>query len=182
MSHTFSHDEIIICDGAVLPITNNVENENSSENGEHDQMSSKLALLFDTGRMQFLDLSLNWNGEIEDEGEFDIDLSSSISFPTEGAMREQGEDVDRPFSTETSLGDGSNLVFLHQSGLLLYKCSSSCLLALILDSACKVVGSFELLPHTITATMIGNENEGSPLRGPYTHYRASIFFLLSGCL
>jgi hypothetical protein len=152
-------------------------------------MSSKLALLFDTGRMQFLDLSLNWNGEIEDEGEFDIDLSSSISFPTEGARREQGEDVDRPFSTETSLGDGSNLVYLHQSGLLLYKCSSSCLLALILDSACKVVGSFELLPHTITATMIGNENEGSPLRGPYTHWtelgiveRQSSFFYRVACV
>ena len=146
--------------------------EDRSGNDDHDQVlaSSKIALLFDTGRMQFIDLSLNGNGEIIDEGEFDIDINSSVSFPTEGVTRDQGEDEDRACSAETSLGDGSNLVYLHQCRLLLYKCSSSCLLALILDSTGKVTGSFELLPHTITATMLGNENEGETLRGPYTHW------------
>ena len=170
VSHSFSHDETIICDGVLIPSRDNDSKETDFKNIGHHKTSCKIALLLDNGQMQFLDLSLQ-NGDIEDEGEFDIDLGSSISFPTEGVRRTSGADVDNQFSTATSLGEGSKLSYLHQSSLLLYKCSSSCVLALILDDTGKVVGSFELLPHTINTAMIGNENEGHSLRGPYTNWK-----------
>ncbi len=136
----------------------------SNQQSIGSKSSSKIAVLLDTGRLNILTLTVDLNGNIEDGGDFTIGCEEGVSFPTEG-IRRCGLSAEPPGATTRSLGEGQLLKYLHQSGLLLYKCTSSPLIALMVDNSGKILKSFEFLPHVLSKEICG-----SHITSPYTHW------------
>jgi len=128
----------------------------------------KLYILLDTGRLHAVEMRFDANDEIDDHASRYLESGDCVALPTEGVSSFQGLDPASAGSTSRSLGEGSSLDFLSQSRLLLYKCVSSCVLALVLDNKANVVGSFEFLPNVITSDNLGFGSEGFYMTGPYT--------------
>lgn len=102
---------------------------------------TKLAILLDTGRLYFIALAVDEDGNLEDHGESYIEIGSGLSFPSGGVRRYLGGNPLPEGSKATTFGEGSVVQYLRQSNLLLYQCVSSCCVALILDDG-EICGSF----------------------------------------
>ena len=131
-------------------------------------IETKLALLLDTGRLYFISLTIDEDGNLEDHGESYIEIGAGVSFPSAGIRRYCGGDPVPKGSSATTFGEGVYLAYLRQSNLLLYQCQSSCCIAMLLDDDGVICGSFELLPNLISADVIGGH---SSVAGPYTHFQ-----------
>ncbi|KAL9190922.1 hypothetical protein ACHAXT_000628 [Thalassiosira profunda] len=131
-------------------------------------IETRLALILDTGRLYFLNLTVDEEGNLEDHGESYIEVGSGVSFPTGGIRRYNGSDPIHSGATSTSFGDGLFLAYLRKSNLLLYQCSSSCCIAMLLDDDGGICGSFELLPNVVAAEDIGSHYG---VAGPYAHFQ-----------
>lgn len=125
--------------------------------------------LYDDGRMRVIDFGLDMNGALETKGELIIDQDKVLSFPLPRKSHQDSMSFDLEDSNAKTLGEGSSLDFLPQSGLLLYKCSTSDLIAFTLDDNCEITGSFEFLPRIISCDVIGDPTIGS-VYGPYTNF------------
>ena len=132
---------------------------------------SKMFLLLENGRLHVVDLKTSSNGRLESPGDQQhIEPSECISLSMTGVRPRSGSSVGHQGSSTRTLGEGSRLAYLKQSRILLYKCTSSCVLALMLDKKGGVEGSFELIPHTITSEIIGETSDGHSISCPYTHW------------
>lgn len=134
------------------------------------QAEAKMYMLLENGRLHSIDLRINAEGRIDSPIGQPCELSGSISLPTSGVRQRSGSLVGEAGTNSKSFGEGSNITYLKQSRVLLYKCASSCVLALMLDSTGNVEGSFELMPHVLTSEMITGELDGYAIVGPFSHW------------
>ena len=134
----------------------------------HGKCVIKLFILLDTGRVHAVEVRFDANEEIEEEASRFLESGDCISLPIGGVRSYQGLDPACAGSTSRSLGEGSSLDFLPQSRLLLYKCVSSSVLALIVDDKANVIGSFEFLPNVLSSDNLGLASEVYFMTGPYT--------------
>ena len=166
--YTLAYEDVLIRSGTLI---GNVDKDTSGESNNWEASSTvRMALMFDSGRLHFSDMAVDSNGDLEDQGESYIECGDGAPFPTAGIRRYGSATPGSPGSTSTSFGEGSSVVYLKQSGLLLYKCISSCLVALILDDQGKVAGSFELLPHVLTSEKLGTGVDGYSISAPYSNW------------
>jgi hypothetical protein len=141
---------------------------------------SKMFLLLENGRLHVVDLKTSPEGKLESPGEQQHFEPSECVSLNMGGVRLRSGCVGHPGSSTRTLGEGSCLAYLKQSRVLLYKCSSSCVLALLLDRNGDVEGSFELLPHIISAEALDGScthpstteasSSTNVISGPYTHW------------
>jgi len=131
-------------------------------------IDTKLALLLDTGRLYFISLTIDEEGNLEDHGESYIEIGAGLSFPSAGIRRYSGGEPGVLGATATTFGEGVYLAYLRQANLLLYQCVSSCCIAMLLDEDGAICGSFELLPNMIAADELGGHYG---VLGPYTHFQ-----------
>ena len=173
--YTLAYEDVIIRGAALIRPKVNTSyediNSESSQNDAREAICSKMVLLFDSGRLHMTDISLDSNGDLEDQGESYIECGDGISFPTSGVRRYNGGSAGAPGSSSTSFGEGSSLIYLSQSGLLLYKCISSSLIAFNLDENGNIIGSFEFLPHVINTETLAMGMEGHSISDPYTQWK-----------
>ena len=138
----------------------------------HPSTSVRLVILLDNGRLHTTMLGVDSNGDLEDQGEIYIECGDGLRFPTEGVRRYAGASPNASGATATSLGEGASLFYCKQSGLLLYKCNSSPLLAMKMGP-CGITGSFELLPNTLKEKDVydGSDDQQQSAHSPYTHWQ-----------
>ena len=155
--YTLAYEDALIRSAVLIPLEGNHGNDcfQQEETGSHalDQAArAKLALLFDSGRMHLIDIIFDSNGDMDDQGEIYIETIDGVTFPIEGVRRYSGATPGAPGTTSSTFGEGSSLAYLEQSGLLLYKCISSCVVALIVNKENgEITGSFEFLPQVLTS-------------------------------
>lgn len=138
-----------------------------------DSKPDKAAILFmmlESGRLYSVDLEYDTDGKPSARVDQQFETDESISLPLSGVRSYQGSSIGSAGTHQKTLGDGSCLTYLNQSNLLLYKSTSSCVLALTLGITGKIIGSFELLPHTISSEILGTSPNGYSIGGPYTHW------------
>ena len=68
-------------------------------------IETKLALLLDTGRLYFISLTIDEEGNLEDHGESYIEIGAGVSFPSAGIRRHGGEPAPEG-ATATTFGEG----------------------------------------------------------------------------
>jgi hypothetical protein len=164
--------EAALRDMSIVPYRSSIETEGDAVSvGTFGQERiSKLFLLLENGRLHVVDLKTGSNGKLESPGDQHFEPSECVVLATSGVRARAGSPIGQPGSTSRSLGEGSKLAYLKQSRLLLYKCASSCVLALMLGTKGGVEGSFELIPHSISSEILGNGPEGYSITGPFTHW------------
>ena len=161
-----------------------------------NDLHKKLVILLDSGRIHFIDLYVDCDGTLEEEGKFGviigyavesifftqmlltcaitgetyIEIGSGTSFPSAGIRRYYGGEPSSAGSTSTTLGEGSSLHFLRQSNLLLYQCVSSPVVAMLIGENGTISGTFELLPSTISSENLPC-GDLSVVTGPYLHFQ-----------
>ncbi|CAB9508930.1 Auxin transport protein BIG [Seminavis robusta] len=138
--------------------------------GARPASAASLFIMLESGKLYSVDLEYDNDGKLSARGDHQFESSDSTALPIAGARAYQSAAIGLPGSHSQSLGDGSSIAYLAQSHLLLYKCTSSCVLALTLGMSGKINGSFELLPHTISAETLGTGPNGYSIGGPYTHW------------
>lgn len=175
---------IVACDGCAL---GNDTSTGPSGNVRGETVS-KMFLLLLNGRLHALVLK-NSNGKIEFPGDSLFEPSECLTFSTAGIRTRLASSICPTGASTTTLGEGSKLAYLKQSRLLLYKCTSTAVVALMLDEDGIIGSTFELLPHTISADSLGNNEDGYSITGPYTHwtelglvYRENATFFRVACL
>jgi len=136
---------------------------------EYATVAKRIILLFDTGRLYMIDISLNSSGGLDCEGDISIEYGEGLSFPIAGVRRFSGTNPEPAGSTSKSLGEGSCLVYMQQSGILLYKCVTSAMVAFTLNEHGEIVGNFEFLPHLIKSAVF-DQSESDSITGPYTNW------------
>mmetsp|Transcript_28026 Transcript_28026/g.42742 ORF Transcript_28026/g.42742 Transcript_28026/m.42742 type:complete len:4540 (+) Transcript_28026:153-13772(+) len=130
-----------------------------------------LFLLMDTGRIHEIRASIDNRGDINGCGSIYLERSSScVDIPTAGIRPYEGVTTNKAGSTTRSLGEGSTLCYLPRMNLLLYKCVSSCVIAMILDETGSISGSFELLPNQIESEFLGGGPDTHSIVGPFHHW------------
>ena len=123
-----------------------------------DKEETTMFLLLDNGRIHTLGIKTSF-GKIESPTDLQFEPSDCVVIPTAGIRQRRSSSPNPPRSSTRTLGEGSKLVYLKQSQVLLYKCTSTGVLALMLDENGVVESSFELL---------SLENDG--FSGPYSHF------------
>ena len=135
------------------------------------ETAATLFILLENGRVYSVDLDYDTEGKPTARGDQQFEANESISFPLAGVRSYGGSAPGLPGSQQKTLGDGSFLTYLSQSHLLLYKSTSSCVLALTLGITGKINGSFELLPHTLSPEILGTASTGGySIGGPYNYF------------
>ncbi len=164
--------EVSLRDIALVPCVpfNNTENEIDTTCRSTHSMISKMFMLLENGRLHAVDLTTDAEGRMESPSDEPCELSGSVSLPTEGVRPRTGSPIGVAGSTAKSLGEGSRIVYLQQSRTLLYKCVSSCVVALMLDGCGSVEGSFELIPHVLSSDILWNGMDGHSIVGPFNHW------------
>jgi hypothetical protein len=99
MRYTLANEDIVIRSGAVIPLR--VAAASNSSIPEDLPTSWKISLLFDTGPIQFLDRSIDCNGDFEDQEESYIECGDVFSFQTLGIRRYNGAYSEPVGSTST---------------------------------------------------------------------------------
>lgn len=170
VTYMMACDDLQIRSGAIVPIVEALEDE-EEDGGSVEQYDvvRRIMLLFDTGRMIYIDFALNHAGNLDDEGDVIVEYGEGVSFPVEGVRRFSGSSPEHAQSTSKSLGEGSCLVYLPRSKILLYKCISSAVVAFILNAHGDIVGNFEFLPHVIQSELV-HRSDGDSMTGPYTNW------------
>lgn len=139
---------------------------------DHRKRKLILFLLMDTGRLHEMQLQLDGQGNLDGQGSSFLEGSSRcIDIPTVGVRPYEGANVGKAGSSTGSMGEGCSLCFLPLSNMLLYKCISSCVVALPFGKKGEIVGSFELLPNRIDSEILGNGPDAYSIVGPYTHWK-----------
>lgn len=157
---SFGYEDVVLRSGTVIPV----------ENPDSTDQVAKIALMSDTGKLHFVDLSLDRNESIHVQGNLHLLGGDGFSFPIGGIMKSNSsQKAEAEGETTKSLGEGCRLEYLHQSNLLLYKCLSSPVIAFKLDMAGEIHGSFEFLPHILNKEILGSAN-GHMITGPYTNW------------
>lgn len=105
-------------------------------------IDTRLAILLDSGRLHFISLTIDEEGNLEDQGESYIEIGDGVSFPTGGIRRYCSGTVSPKGATSTSFGEGLYLVHLKLANLLLYQCISSCCIGMLLDDDGAICGTF----------------------------------------
>ncbi len=109
---------------------------------DNGTIETRLAILLDTGRLHFISLTIDEDGNLEDQGESYIEIGDGVSFPTGGIRRHCSGTVSPQGATASTFGEGLNLVHLKMANLLLYQCVSSCCIGMLLDDDGAICGSF----------------------------------------
>jgi hypothetical protein len=131
----------------------------------------KVFFLMDTGRLQEIQLQVDSKGEIVGQGTSYLDRSTGcVDIPIAGVRSYEGMQPGMSGASTRSLGEGCSLCFLPQSALLLYKCVSSCVIAICFGKMGETQGSFELLPNRVESHVYGKESDSSSITGPFTHW------------
>lgn len=139
--------------------------------GEPTKRKLTLFLLMDTGRLHEIQLQFDNQGNIDGQGSSFLEGSSRcVDIPTVGVSPYEGVTAGKPGSSTRSMGEGCSLCFLPLSNMLLYKCISSCVVALSFDKTGDIAGSFELLPNRLDSEVLGNGPDAYSIVGPYTHW------------
>jgi len=171
--YTLAYEDALIRSAAVVPLEN-VAPSSSREEDKADQDHSscaKIFLLFDSGRIHGIDITFDSNSDLDDQGEIYIEAVGGLSFPTAGVKRYSGAVPGAAGSTSTTFGEGSCLAYLEQSGLLLYKCISSCVVAFVINrQSGDISGSFEFLPQVISSSVLGSGLDGYSISAPYANW------------
>lgn len=105
-------------------------------------IETRLALLLDTGKLHFIGLAIDEEGNLEDQGESYIEIGDGVSFPIGGIRRYCSGAGSPSGATATTFGEGLYLVHLKLANVLLYQCVSSCCIGMLLDDNGAVCGSF----------------------------------------
>lgn len=129
-----------------------------------------MMLLLDSGELRNVSLKFDANGDLEARGETCLEYRDGIPFPTAGIRPYTGSRAGASSSISSTLGSGSCLVHLQKSGLLLYQCAASCVLAMQLDTGGEIKRTFELLPFIVSSEVLGHSTEGYSISGPYSHW------------
>ena len=134
------------------------------------EMEAKMFMLLEDGKLLSINLKINAEGRVDSPIGQPCELSESVLLPSSGVSPRSGSPIGGAGAISKSFGEGSNIVFLKQSRVLLYMCASSCVLALMLDADGNVEGSFELLPHLLPSDTLPHEDHGRSIVGPYNHW------------
>ena len=127
----------------------------------------KLFVLLHIGHLLTIDLNFDESGQLKEQGDMYIESGEGISFPIGGVHMNHSTQIVSADTKTRTLGEGSSLVFLPKSGVLLYACASSSVVALLLDATGNVTGNFELLPNVVKGGVLGT---GSDVKAPFTHW------------
>jgi len=127
---------------------------------------TRLAILLDTGRLHFISLTIDEEGNLEDQGESYIEIGDGVSFPSAGIRRYCSGDVSPKGATATSFGEGLYLVHLKLANVLLYQCVSSCCIGMLLDDDGTICGSFGMFVFLLSLS-----NEAVPVHLTLPFYR-----------
>ena len=65
-----------------------------------------MVLLLDTGRLYFVSLTIDEEGNLEDHGESYIEIGAGVSFPSAGIRRYSGGEPIPKDATATTFGEG----------------------------------------------------------------------------
>jgi hypothetical protein len=130
----------------------------------------KLFLLLDSGQLLELHLDFDEIGQLEEQGELYIKAGQGMSLPIGGVRVNPAGEPASEGATMRSMGEPSGLTFLPESGVLLYSCLSSPVLALLLDDSEGISGSFEFLPFVVNSDVLGTGEDGYSIQGPFTHF------------
>lgn len=150
--------------------------------------SSRIFLQLDHGRIHALDVDLS-NGKLEAPEELRLESSDCILIPMSGIRTRAGSSGAAPGTNVRTLGEGSQITYLKQSRVLLYKCKSAPVVAILLGPEADVEGTFELLPNTVSGEVLLADSTASSVCGPYSHwtelgvvYRSSGTFFRVACV
>ncbi len=161
--------DTVLRDLAIIPVVAMQDPENEFADSKRASMY-KLLLLLGNGQVHSVDLKFDREGTLETPGEQCFESSEGLSLPYEGVRMQCGSSLGPTDGVKKSFGQGSSLAYLNQSGLVLYRCESSCVLALLLDPTGKIAGSFELLPNIIKPDVLGTGPDGYGVSGPYVNW------------
>jgi len=170
--YTLAYEDALIRSAVLIPLEGDSFQKEETGSRALDQAArAKLVILFDSGKIHSMDIVFDSNGDMDDQGEIYIETIDGVTFPIEGIRRYSGATPGAPGTTSSTFGEGSSLVYLEQSGLLLYKCISSCVVALIVNKENgEITGSFEFLPQVLTSQMIGRGMDGYSISAPFIHW------------
>jgi hypothetical protein len=90
----------------------------------------KLFVLLDIGHLLTIDLNFDESGQLK-QGDMYIESGEGISFPIGGVHMNHSTQIVSADTKTRTLGEGSSLVFLPKSAVLLYACASSSVVALL---------------------------------------------------
>lgn len=130
----------------------------------------KLYLLLDIGQILDINLCFDDNSQLEVQGDMYIESGEGITFPVPGVRINHSGQPASEGTRMRSMGEASSLTFLPFSGILLYACASSPVLALLLDATGSISGSFELLPYVVKSETLCNGSDGYSIHGPFTQF------------
>lgn len=164
--------EVSLRDIALVPVPPFDCRDDDADNTRRCKVgaNARMFMLLENGRLHTFDLKTDSEGRIEPPSDEPCELSGSVSLPTAGVRPRTGSPLGVTGSTAKSLGEGSRIVYLQQSRILLYKCLSSCVIALMLDESGNVDGSFELIPHVLSSDILWNGIDGHSIVGPFNHW------------
>jgi hypothetical protein len=162
--------DVSLRDIALVPLSPWESLEGDSGPRNQPCVLSRMFMLLENGRLHTVDLKADSEGRMESPGDEPCELSGSVSLPTAGVRTRIGSPIGAAGSVAKSLGEGSRIVYLRQSRILLYKCVSSCVVALMLDASGNVEGSFELIPHVLSSDVLWNGSDGHNIVGPFHHW------------
>lgn len=131
--------------------------------------SKRIYILLNSGRLHFIDFKVNVDGGLIGTNDLSIDCNDGIVFPIAGIKRTEGSFAEPAGATSDSLGKGTSLVYLRQSRLLLYKCSSSPVVAFILNTRGDIIGNFQFLPDMISGEACGH-TENEDIISPFSNW------------
>jgi hypothetical protein len=170
VNYLIAYDDVLIKSGVVVPTIAQNRDQDDDDTVENTLALRRIFVLFDTGRLHIIDITLDSNGEFDCEGDVvSLEYGEGTSFPIAGVRRYTGTNPETAGTTSKSLGEGSSLIFLRQSRILLYKCVSSAMIAFTLDDTGAIVGNFEFLPNVIKSENVDDTDDES-LNGPYLNW------------
>lgn len=165
-SYSFAY-EAVLRDVALVPTPSAETHIGTSRPTTPATDTVKLFVLLDIGHLLMIDLDFDESGQLKEQGDMYIESGEGISFPIGGVHMNHSTQIVSADTKTRTLGEGSSLVFLSKSGVLLYACASSSVVALLLDATGNITGNFELLPNVVKGEVLGT---GSDVKAPFTHW------------
>jgi hypothetical protein len=159
--------EAVLRDVALVPSPSAESHFSTTSQATPSAGKVKLFVLLDIGHLLAIDLNFDESGQLKEQGDMYIESGEGISFPIGGVCMNHSTQIISGETRTRTLGEGSSLVFLSKSGVLLYSCVSSSVVALLLDATGNITGNFELLPNVIKGEVLGTTCD---VKAPFTHW------------
>jgi Putative zinc finger in N-recognin (UBR box) len=140
-SYSFAY-EAVLRDVALVPTPSAESHIGTSRPTTPATDKVKLFVLLDIGHLLTIDLNFDESGQLKEQGDMYIESGEGISFPIGGVHMNHSTQIVSADTKTRTLGEGSSLVFLPKSGVLLYACASSSVVALLLDATGNVTWKF----------------------------------------